>query len=277
MTDNFDDADKLIEQLDTPVPQWLRNREDPGFITVEQGGNGPEMILLHGLFGALSNWDDVFPLMESYTTPIALQFPLLTAPRNDVKVKSLAVYTWYFLKERKLDPVILCGNSMGGHVALRLCMAAPEVVDCMILAGTSGLYEHTVDSLPIRPDQRFIRDQMARVFHNKKFITDAAVDTIYQVIKEKRNVLNIINAARSAKKDYLLDLLKKINVPTLLLWGEDDEVTTMDVAETFHKNIKNSQLITIKNCGHAPMIEHPQWFSEQVHKFLKGNSKRFNR
>jgi len=130
--------------------------------------------------------------------------------------------------------------------------------------------------LPIRPDQRFIREHMARVFYDRKFITEEAINAIYDVIKERKNVLNIINAARSAKKDYLLDYLKQIKVPTLLLWGEDDEVTTMDVAETFHKNIPNSKLVTIKNCGHAPMIEHPKWFSEQVHKFLQENSKRFN-
>lgn len=277
MADLFKETEKLVARLDTQVPHWLKDRVEPNFTTVEDGGTGPEMILLHGLFGALSNWDDIFPLFKQYTKPIALQFPLLSSPRNDVRVKSLAAYTWYFAKKRKLDPVILCGNSMGGHVALRMYLADPSAVDCMILTGTSGLYEHSVDSLPIRPDQRFIREHMTRVFYDPKFTTDAAVNAIYDVIREKRNVLNIISAARSAKKDYLLDYLKQIKVPTLLLWGENDQVTTMDVAETFHKNIPNSQLVTIKNCGHAPMIEHPEWFAGEVKKFLQNNSKRFSK
>ena len=275
MTDLFEQTDSIISKLDTHVSQWLKTGEEPIFKTVEEGGTGPEMLCLHGLFGALSNWDSVFPLFQQYTKPIALQFPLITAPRNDVKVKNLAAYTWYFTKKRQLDPVILCGNSMGGHVALRMYLADPSAVDCLILTGTSGLYEHSVDSLPVRPDQRFIREHMARVFYNQAFITDEAVNTIYEVIRDRKNVLNIINAARSAKKDYLLKYLKDIKVPTLLLWGEDDLVTTMDVAETFHKNIPNSTLVTIKNCGHAPMIEHPEWFASEVKKFLQANSRHF--
>jgi pimeloyl-ACP methyl ester carboxylesterase len=198
----------------------------------------------------------------------------VTAHRSEVKVKALAAFTEYFVRARKLEPVTLCGNSLGGHVALRLCLASPELVDCLILSGASGLYEHSVDALPVRPDQRFIREHMARVFFDRKFITEEAIEEIYQIIKARMNVLNLIHVARSAKKDNLLNLLGQIKVPTLLLWGENDQVTTMDVAKTFHKHIPNSELVTIKNCGHAPMIEHPEWFAENVSRFLKQHSKK---
>ena len=114
---------------------------------------------------------------------------------------------------------------------------------------------------------------MRRVFFDPKFTTEAAIDEIFEILKHRPNVLNLIHAARSAKKDNLLNVLKDIKVPTLLLWGEDDLVTTMEVAETFHKNIPNSKLITIKNCGHAPMIEHPEWFAGQVQSFLNEHSR----
>ncbi len=255
-------------------PLWLKQKVPPSYKTIEPGGSGPELLLLHGLFGALSNWDSTLPLFSAYTTPIALEFPIISAHRSETKVKALAAYTEFFVRQRNLAPVALCGNSMGGHVAMRLCLAAPELIDCLILSGTSGLYEHTVDALPVRPNRKYIRDHMSRVFHDGKFITDEAVEEIYQILFKRMNILNIIHAARSAKKDNLLHLLKEIKVPTLLLWGEDDEVTTMDVARTFAKNIPNSSLITIKNCGHAPMIEHPEWFSNEVKKFLEANSKR---
>jgi 2-hydroxy-6-oxonona-2,4-dienedioate hydrolase len=257
-------------------PLWLKNEAPQVFNTIEEGNSGPEMILLHGLFGALSNWDSLLPLINGFCRPIALSLPIITAHRSEVKVKSLALYTEYMIRERKLAPVALCGNSLGGHVAMRLCLAAPELVDCMILSGTSGLYEHSVDSLPVRPDRKFVKEHMERVFYHHKFITDSAIDEIHQIIKNRMNVLNLIHAARSAKKDNLLKLLPQIKVPVLLLWGEDDRVTTMDVAEAFHKNIKNSKLVTIKQCGHAPMIEHPEWFAKEVDQFLKEHS-RYNR
>jgi pimeloyl-ACP methyl ester carboxylesterase len=229
------------------------------------------------LLGALSNWESTFPLLEEFSHPIALHFPILTAHRSEVKVKALAAFTEYFIRKRKLEPVTLCGNSLGGHVAMRLCLASPELVDCLILSGTSGLYEHSVDALPVRPNRKYIKDHMARVFYQEQFITEERVTEIMDLISSRMNTLNLIHAARSAKRDNLLEYLKLIKVPTLLLWGEDDEVTTMDVAKMFHKNIPNSELRTIKNCGHAPMIEYPEWFAEQIQGFLNEHSKKFQK
>lgn len=270
----FKELKATAAKLGFTDPHWLKEERDPDFKTVEVGGAGPNLLLLHGLLGALSNWDHTIPLFARYATPIALQLPLLTAHRSEVKIKSLALYTEAFIRERNFGPVAICGNSLGGHVALRLALARPELVGCLILAGTSGLYEHSVDSLPVRPDHKFIREHMGRVFYHQKWVTDEAIEEIYSIVSNRANVLNLIHAARSAKKDNLHDLLPQIQCPTLLLWGEDDLVTTMDVAETFHKQIPNSKLVTIKGCGHAPMIEHPEWFADEVRKFLEENSSR---
>ena len=271
----FKHVEKAADSMGACEPLWLKQNKQPDFVTVESGGDKPEMVLLHGLFGALSNWDSVTPHFNNYSQTIALQLPILSGHRSEVKVKALAVYTEYFIRLRNLQPTVLCGNSLGGHVALRLALATPEIVDCLILSGASGLYEHSVDTLPVRPNEVFIREHMKRVFYGDQFITEEAIAEIHDILKSRVNTLNLIHAARSAKKDNLLDRLKEIKAPTLLLWGEDDEVTTMDVAEIFEREIPNAKLVTIKNCGHAPMIEHPEWFAEEVHKFLQANSKSF--
>lgn len=281
----FEEVKKTAARLGHCDPKWLKDETDPKFVTYESNqleSHVPPavqapMVLLHGLFGALSNWDEIFPLFAKYCNPISLSLPIISGHRSEVRVKALAAYTELFVRRRNLQPVILCGNSLGGHVALRLALASPHLVDCMILSGASGLYEHSVDSLPVRPGEKFIREHMARVFHSPKFITDQAVEEIHTIIKSRMNTLNLIHAARSAKKDNLLNELKHISVPTLLLWGEDDEVTTMAVAETFHKHIPNSELATIKNCGHAPMIEHPEWFAEKVQTFLNKHSRHYKK
>lgn len=265
-----------LAKVGSADPLWLKNEQVPTFESAEMGTQGPEMVLLHGLFGALSNWDSVQPLMAEYSRPIALQFPILKGHQSEVKIKALALYTEYFIRSKNFAPVALCGNSLGGHVALRLCLAAPELVDCMILAGTSGLYEHSVDALPVRPGREFVADHMQRVFHNQKFVTDAAIDEITGILEDRSHVLNLIHAARSAKKDNLKDLLGQIKVPVLLLWGENDEVTTPEVAQMFHDLIPNSKLVMIDKCGHAPMIEHPEWFAAEVKEFLKEHS-RYNK
>ncbi len=256
-------------------PQWLKNQTTPDFKTVEMGESGPELILLHGLLGAVSNWDTVLPMFAKYSKACALHFPILTGHRSEVRIKSLAAFTECFVRTRNIQPVALCGNSLGGHVALRVALATPQIVDCLVLSGASGLYEHSVDALPVRPDHEYLREQMARVFKNPKFITDESIQSVHDILADKGRVLNLIHSARSAKRDNVLDELKQIKIPTLLLWGEDDEITTMQVAEVFHKNIANSKLVVCKNCGHAPMIEHPQWFADEVEKFLHEHSRHY--
>ena len=271
---------KLIDasaaKMGSCEPKWLKQREVPDFTTVETENGKPPIVLLHGLLGALSNWEDLLPEIASFSHPIALQFPILSGHRSEVKVKALAAFTEFFIRQRKLGPVVLCGNSLGGHVAMRLCLAAPELIDCLVLSGTSGLYEHSVDSLPVRPNAKYIREHMGRVFYNERFTTEERIEEIVGILSKRMNTLNLIHAARSAKKDNMLHALKDIKVPTLLLWGEDDEITTMDVAETFHKHIPNSTLATVENCGHAPMIEYPQWFAQQMQKFLSQHSSKFS-
>ena len=265
----FDAVRKSAASMGSCNPTWLRNSTEPLFEVDAEGSVGPQMILLHGLFGALSNWDDVTPLFNRYCRTLNFGFPILKGPRSDIEVKALAAYLEYYIRRENLAPIALCGNSLGGHVALRLALAAPELVRCLVLSGSSGLYEHSADSVPVRPDERFVREHMARVFYNSKYVTDAAVNEIHAILKSKSNVLSIISAARSAKKDNLQKVLSKVACPTLLLWGEDDQVTTMDVAHIFAAEIPNAKLVTIKGCGHAPMIEHPQWFADQVQSFLQ--------
>ena len=116
---------------------------------------------------------------------------------------------------------------------------------------------------------------MGRVFYNEEFITDEAVDEILGILSKRSNHLNLIHAARSAKKDNLQEILHQVKAPTLLLWGENDEVTTMDVANIFDSKLPNSKLVSVDGCGHAPMIEHPEWFAKEVEDFLQANSQFF--
>ena len=128
-----------------------------------------------------------------------------------------------------------------------------------------------MDSLPVRPGHNFVREQMKRVFFNQQLVTENAIDEIAEILSDRGRQINLIHAARSAKKDYMFDELPAIKCPSLLLWGENDEVTTLTVAKTFNERIPNSKLITIAGCGHAPMIEHPKWFADHIKSFLQTN------
>jgi pimeloyl-ACP methyl ester carboxylesterase len=253
-------------------PLWLKEGRWPSFSYEEFGESGPRLVLLHGLFGAASNWNSVIPLLAEFCRPINLRFPLLQLHSSEARVKALAVYTEAFIRTIGEDRVLLCGNSLGGHVALRLALARPSMVRAMVLAASSGLYEHSVEALPLRPNATFVRTHMAKVFFDQRFVTEEAIQEIADILKPKGNVLKMIQSARSAKKDNLQALLPTVQIPSLLLWGSDDNVTTMEVAHLFDELLPQSTLRVIKDCGHAPMIEHPEWFAEEVRQFLRQQS-----
>lgn len=255
-------------KMDWVEPAWLKAQEVPDFDVKSFGDKGPSLLLLHGLLGAMTNWDGAIPYFKEYAKTLAFHFPILSSHRSDVGIKSLALYTEFYIRQNSLKPLVLCGNSLGGHVALRLALNSPDLIDALVLTGSSGLYEHTVDTLPIRPSREFIKSQMQRVFYSEEFITEEAIEEVYSTLRNRKHQLNIIHSARSAKKDFLLDRLKEIKIPVLLVWGKDDLVTTLNVAETFQENLSNSKLVVFDKCGHAPMIEHPDKFSNAVKKFL---------
>ncbi len=246
-------------------PQWIKEERVP-FIEVKEGGHqGPYILLLHGLLGASSNWAGVFDSLARFARPISISFPIFIGERDAVSVKALALWTEYFIRSRELDRVFLCGNSLGGHVALRLCLARSELISGLILSAPSGITE----IIPTNPTRKDIRKNIVSVFYDPSFITNEMVEEIVKFSRDKRAVLNTIYAARSVKEDNLKNELSGLKVPTLLLWGEEDRITPLDVAKAFQANISDTVLETIPQCGHAPMIEKPEWFSQQIEKFVR--------
>lgn len=264
----FDTLRQIAKDNNYKLPSWLEKSVEPQIDFKEAKTKGRNILLLHGLFGAVSNWDSIFDLLKEFANPIAISFPIATGKISDISVSSLTLLTEYFIRKNDFKDLIVCGNSLGGHIALKLALESPNIFDKLILSGSSGLYEHQVEKLPLKPTSSFVYDQMAKVFYNKDFITDDGIKSILDSLLNKKVFLNYVIAAKSAKHDNLEKVLPNISKETLLLWGEDDEVTPLDIAHTFNKLISNSTLKTIKSCGHAPMIEYPKWFANEILNFI---------
>lgn len=254
-------------------PLWLKQGELPVFQTQDLGESGPRIVLLHGLFGAMSNWEQALPALATFSRVSALHLPLLDGDRSEITVQALAVYVEGFLRSRGADGAVLCGNSMGGHIALRVALHAPSLVKGLVLTGSSGLYEHEPSQMPLRPDEGFVREQMHRVFFSERWVTEEAIEEIAAIFRERRYFLSLIQAARSARRDNLQHVLPRIKAPTLLLWGEEDQITPLEVARTFEGLMPNAELVTVARCGHAPMIEAAEWFAAEVERFVIGLDK----
>ncbi len=232
-------------------------------------GEGEPLMLLHGLFGALSNFSDLIEKFKHTHKVVVPLLPLFDLDILHTSVTGLAKHVTQFIEHKGYDKVHLLGNSLGGHVGLVYVLSHPEKVKSLILTGSSGLFENAMgDTYPKRGDYEYIKNKTALTFYDPAMATPALVDEVFEITRNRLKVIKIIALAKSAIRNNLGDELKQIKVPTCLIWGQNDTVTPPFVAEEFKKLIPHSELHFIEKCGHAPMMEVPGAFNEILFAFL---------
>jgi len=238
------------------------------FRWLERGGGEP-VLLLHGLLGEMDHWESTLEALGPFRRPIALELPIFDPDLPDVSVPALADYVRRFMEALELPPAVVCGNSLGGHVALELALSHPESVEGLILTGSSGLFERSfTQHVPHTPTRAYVREKMEEVFYDPALVTPEWVESVRRIVTTRRTALRVLQVARAAKRHNVEERLSRIGVPTLLVWGKDDRITSTDVAERFHARIRGSQLVYLPNCGHAPMLECPEAFNAAVGEWL---------
>ena len=249
------------------MPYEVKNKDKFKFV---EEGEGEPLVLLHGLFGALSNFETLIEYFREHNKVIVPILPLFELDILHSTVGGIAKFVHRFLESRDLKDVHLLGNSLGGHVALIHVLKHPERIKSLILTGSSGLFENGMgDSYPKRGDYEYIKNKTELTFYDPKTATKELVDEVYGIINNRIKAIKIISLAKSAIRNNLGEELNQIKQPTLLIWGNNDNITPPFVAREFNKLIPNSELHFVDKCGHAPMMEVPDEFNIILHKFLK--------
>ena len=233
-------------------------------------GKGNPIILLHGLFGALSNWKTVINEFSKNHRVIIPKIPLTEINVKEANLESLTNFVKRFINKMKLKNFILIGNSLGGHIGLIYTILHPKKFKKLILTGSSGLYENSFGgSFPKRGDYNYINDRVNHTFYNPNILSKKYIDDVFDTLNDNAKCLNIITIARSAQRNNLAKKLYKITCPTLLVWGLNDTITPPSVAHQFHKLIPKSRLKFIDKCCHAPMMESPAKFNQLIKPFIE--------
>lgn len=244
--------------------------EESGFKYIESGKQGGEtLLLLHGLFGALSNFESIFKRFSSQYNVVIPILPIYEMPILEVSVVGLVDFVSKFVAFKKYDKVHLLGNSLGGHIALLYAIAQPEHVASITLTGSSGLFESAFGTaFPKRGDYEYIKKKTGDTFYDPSVATKELVDEVFSIVNDRLKGLRVVMTAKSAVRHNLADKLHNIKAPTLLVWGKQDAVTPPFVGEQFHELIADSRLYFLDKCGHAPMMEKPEEFNDILEGFL---------
>jgi pimeloyl-ACP methyl ester carboxylesterase len=243
-------------------------KQDGKFKYVEEG-SGETLILLHGLFGALSNFGDLIEYFRRQYKVVVPMLPLLELDLLHTSVGGIEKFVHKFIEHKSYTNIHLLGNSLGGHVALLYVLKHPENIKSLILTGSSGLFESGMgDTYPKRGDYEYIRTKTELTFYDPKMATKELVDEVFEITSNRLKVIKIITLAKSAIRNNLGEELNEIKQPTLLVWGSNDTITPPFVGREFNRLIPNSELHFIDQCGHAPMMEVSDEFNKILHQFL---------
>lgn len=263
---------KLLNLYPSHIYKEMQIKTEGKYSYYEKG-EGQPIILLHGLFGALSNFTGVIKEFSPKYRMIMPILPLYELPLLKTNVKNLTIFLEKFIKHMGFEKVTLLGNSLGGHVGLVYTDRNPEKVARLVLTGSSGLYENAFGGgFPRREDKSFLRERISITFYDQSIVTDELVDACHEAVNNKEKLIRIISIAKSAIRHNMKKPIEKFTMPVCLIWGKEDKITPPHTAEEFHQGIKSSELFWIEECGHAAMMEKPKEFNAILGDWLEKHS-----
>ena len=242
-----------------------------------EAGSGAPVILIHGLADNVAIWDPVIPALAARFRVIALDqigFGRSDKPLLNYRVSTLVDFLDVFLTELKIERASLVGSSLGGWVAAAYALAHPERVERLVLSDAAGYaaLTKTMDSRALRALRVASRDDIRYLgplaFHDKRFYQD--VDAAFKervTAGDSYTVAQVLDSMIRGD-DALDNKLQTLKQPTLVLWGREDKLIPLSFGEEFHREIVDSRLRIIDNCGHMPQLECPNEFSAAVLKFF---------
>jgi pimeloyl-ACP methyl ester carboxylesterase len=248
-------------------------------ITTElrRAGEGVPLLYIHGEFG-LPGWLDSLAGLARYYDVIVPSLPGFgQSARPDwiMSVHDLAAWVTWFARDLDLrTPLNVIGSSLGGWVAAEIATIAPQFINKLVLVGAMG----------IKPDSGEIFDYflesgltgLRRAFHRPDQSAEFARFWGREQTPEETDLIEQHRemTCRLAWKPYmhsltLRHLLPGVRVPTLVVWGRDDNISPVKSGEAYARSIPGARLVTIPECGHLPEIEKPATFAELVRDFLR--------
>lgn len=241
-----------------------------------EAGQGPAVILLHGLGGDGSRWTSTMAMLANDFRVIALDqigFGQSDKPLVNYNHGLLAEFLAEFMNVTEISKASLVGHSMGGFVSMHMAVHHPEKVERLVLVDGGGLVNDARDPHLVQIQNSTTlaetREYFELLFFDKKFVTDQMVRDNYQRRLQASYTISRMQEARAKNIGVISERqAKSIRAPTLILWGKHDRLLDPSIAESLERVIPNSRAVLIDESGHIPQVEQSTQFNAFVRDFL---------
>ncbi len=245
-------------------------------IRLMRGGAGDPLVYLHGASGAA--WPPFLQMLAAKYDVIAPEHPGFGESDTPAWLDNIHDLAYFYLDlfaALKLDRINLVGNSLGGFIAAEIAVRSTARLASLTLCDSAGLFVEGATQL-----DPFLVSYEARLraFFYDPQRAEAMIDRVLDpkleetALKNQALVAKLVWQPRS-HDPHLAKWLHRIDVPTLLVWGDHDRLFPLQHAHAFAKAIPGAKLVVILKCGHVPQIEKPEEFVVALESFLAARQK----
>lgn len=197
--------------------------------------------------------------------------PLIPAPRGEGKgggwtVGDYAEVVKGFIEKLRLKNNIIIGHSFGGRIGIRLAATKPELIRKLVLVDSAGIRDKQAKKTVLKLLAKTVRPIFVPKFMQglrKKIYQKIGADDYLATPELQKTFINIIN-------EDLTEDMKKIKLPTLIIWGDQDRETPIEYGRKMNELIEGSKLEILKGAGHFSFLDKPEEFVSQLLNFING-------
>jgi pimeloyl-ACP methyl ester carboxylesterase len=256
---------------------------------VDTSGDGSPILFVHGLSGAWQNWLLTIPAFMREHRCIAPDLPGFGGspmPAGEISIRNYARTVDRLCDAMDVESPVVVGNSMGAFISAELAISFPTRVDRLVLVDAAGISTDSYARAPLKTGARFWAAIVARAAGRQEAVIRrprlrrAALQGVVRY-PEKISAPLVWELVQGANTEGFLpafdallgysirDRLPRIDVPTLIVWGENDILVPVGDAERYQELIgDNARTEIFEDTGHMPMIERPSRFNELLAGFL---------
>ncbi|TLS36430.1 alpha/beta fold hydrolase [Pseudalkalibacillus caeni] len=256
--------------------EWYENKE---------ANDKPVFTLIHGFLSSTFSYRRLIPLLNRRYNVLALDLPPFGKSQKTKKFEhsyqNLSQVVIKLLENLAIEKSILIGHSMGGQIALNIAKNRPDLVSRLILLSSSGYMERSKLSLVYSSylpffslglkkwlEKQGVRKNLLNCVSDPNMIDEEMIQGYLQPFNDDNIFKSLTRMIRDREGDLSSEELKKITIPSLLIWGKEDRVVPLKIGKRLNRDLPNSKLIVYENTGHLLPEEKPNEVLENILSFI---------
>lgn len=246
---------------------------------LESGNSEKTIVLVHGLGASAERYEFVIPeFSEHYRVivPDLIGFGYSDKPLVDYTTEFFSDFLSSFLQKLNLNKINIIGSSLGGHITAKYASTHSDSIDHLVLVSPSGIMKSSTPALDayvmaaLYPDLEVAKNAFQMMAGGTRQVNQKVIEDFVKRMKLPNAKMAFMSTLLGLKNSELItNSLKKISVPTLIIWGEHDPVIPIKYADDFVASIQDCRFYMMDNSGHTPYVDDPKRFAQLVLDFLE--------